>query len=209
MIKAEVNVTGTVKRNAGIRTDRNNNPYLSLLLTVCLPDAKRTNHSIDVFVSLPNARQEDVYTYTEGSRLTVNGSMDFRKKEEELQFYLTGNLVSIENVTDLDAIGGTMTFRGHLKKENVYEQKTDKNGHPYIVFSAYSSEKVGESFVSTWVNFMRFPEKDADISSILPDWMHPKAHVDIKGDLQVSSYGGTVRLSCRVRDIQEHVYVQQ
>ena len=144
MIKAEVNVTGTVKRNAGIRTDRNNNPYLSLILTVCLPDAKQTNHSIDVFVSLPNARQEDVYTYTEGSRLTVNGSMDFRKKEEELQFYLTGNLVSIENVTDLDAIGGTMTFRGHLKKENVYEQKTDKNGHPYIVFSAYSSEKVGE-----------------------------------------------------------------
>ena len=116
MIKAEVNVTGTVKRNAGIRTDRNNNPYLSLILTVCLPDAKQTNHSIDVFVSLPNARQEDVYTYTEGSRLTVNGSMDFRKKEEELQFYLTGNLVSIENVTDLDAIGGTMTFRGHLKK---------------------------------------------------------------------------------------------
>ena len=209
MIKAEVNVTGTVKRNAGIRTDRNNNPYLSLILTVFLPDAKQTNHSIDVFVSLPNARQEDVYTYTEGSRLTVNGSMDFRKKEEELQFYLTGNLVSIENVTDLDAIGGTMTFRGHLKKENVYEQKTDKNGHPYIVFSAYSSEKVGESFVSTWVNFMRFPEKDSDISSILPDWMRPKSHVDITGDLQVSSYGGTVRLSCRVRDIQEHVYVQQ
>ena len=209
MIKAEVNVTGTVKRNAGIRTDRNNNPYLSLLLTVCLPDAKQTNHSIDVFVSLPNARQEDVYTYTEGSRLTVNGSMDFRKKEEELQFYLTGNLVSIENVTDLDAIGGNMTFRGHLKKDNVYEQKTDKNGHPYTVFSAYSSEKVGESFVSTWVNFMRFPEKDADISSILPDWMRPKSHVDITGDLQVSSYGGTVRLSCRVRDIQEHVYVQQ
>ena len=209
MIKAEVNVTGTVKRNAGIRTDRNNNPYLSLILTVCLPDAKQTNHSIDVFVSLPNARQEDVYTYTEGSRLTVNGSMDFRKKEEELQFYLTGNLVSIENVTDLDAIGGTMTFRGHLKKENVYEQKTDKNGYPYIVFSAYSSEKVGESFVSTWVNFMRFPEKDADISSILPDWMRPKSHVDTTGALQVSSYGGTVRLSCRVRDIQEHVYVQQ
>ena len=209
MIKAEVNVTGTVKRNTGIRTDRNNDPYLSLIVTECLPDAKQTNHSIDVFVSLPNAHQEDVYTYTEGSRLTVNGSMDFRKKEEELQFYLTGNLVSIENVTDLDAIGGTMTFRGHLKKENVYEQKTDKNGHPYIVFSAYSSEKVGESFVSTWVNFMRFPEKDADISSILPDWMRPKSHVDITGDLQVSSYGGTVRLSCRVRDIQEHVYVQQ
>ena len=208
MIKAEVNVTGTVKRNAGIRTDRNNNPYLSLILTVCLPDAKQTNHSIDVLVSLPNAHQEDVATYTEGMRISVSGSLDIRKRGEELQFYLTGNLISTENVADLDAIGGTMTFRGHLKKENVYEEKSDKNGHPFIVFSAYSAEKVGESFVSTWVSFMRFPEKDADISTIIPDWMRSKAHVDITGDLHVSSFGGVVRLSCRVKDMQEHVYVQ-
>ena len=203
MIKAEVNVTGTVKRNTGIRTDRNNNPYMSLILTVCLPDAKQTNHSIDVFVSLPNARQEDVYTYTEGSRLTVNGSMDFRKKEEELQFYLTGNLVSIENVTDLDAIGGTMTFRGHLKKENVYEEKNDKNGNPFLVFSAYSSEKVGENFISTWVNFRRFPEKDASLDTIKPDWMLPKAHVSIRGDFQLEAYGGKIRISSRVKDMSK------
>ena len=208
MIKAEVNVTGTVKRNTGIRTDRNNDPYLSLIVTVCLPDAKQTNHSIDVFVSLPNAHQEDVATYTEGMRITISGSLDIRKRGEDLQFYLTGDMISAENVADLDAIGGTMTFRGHLKKENIYEEKTDKNGHPFIVFSAYSAEKVGDGFVSTWVNFMRFPEKDADISTIIPDWMRPKAHVDITGDLQVSSYGGAVRLSCRVKDMQEHVYVQ-
>ena len=55
---------------------------------------------------------------------------------------------------------------------------------------------------------MRFPEKDADISTIIPDWMRSKAHVDITGDLQVSSFGGVVRLSCRVKDMQEHVYVQ-
>ena len=208
MIKAEVNVTGTVKRSADIRTDRNNNPYLSFIMTVCLPDAKQTNHSIDVFVSLPNARQEDVATYTEGVRVTVSGSMDVRKKGEDLQFYLQANLIATENIADLDAISGTMTFRGHLKKENVYEQKTDKNGHPFIVFSAYSSEKVGDGFVSTWVNFMRFPEKDADINTIIPGWMQSKAHVDITGDLQVSSFGGAVRLSCRVKDMQEHVYVQ-
>ena len=175
MIKAEVKVTGTVKRNTGIRTDRNNDPYLSLIVTVCLPDAKQTNHSIDVFVSLPHACQEDVTTYREGVRLTVSGSMDIRKRGEDLQFYLTGDMISAENVADLDAIGGTMTFRGHLKKENIYEEKTDKN---------------------------------ADISTIIPDWMRPKAHVDITGDLQVSSYGGAVRLSCRVKDMQEHVYVQ-
>ena len=86
MIKAEVNVTGTVKRNAGIRTDRNNNPYLSLIMTVCLPDAKQTNHSIDVFVSLPNAHQGDVATYTEGMRITISGSMDTARRERNCSF---------------------------------------------------------------------------------------------------------------------------
>ena len=82
-----------------------------------------------MFVSLPNAHQEDVATYTEGMRISVSGSLDIRKRGEELQFYLTGNLISTENVADLDAIGGTMTFRGHLKKENVYDD--NRWTHPF------------------------------------------------------------------------------
>ena len=51
MIKAEANVIGTIKRSANIRTDKNNNPYLSFVMTVVLTDAKTTSKSIDVFVS--------------------------------------------------------------------------------------------------------------------------------------------------------------
>ena len=48
----------------------------------------------------------------------------------------------------------------------------------------------------------------SDDDTIIPDGMRWKAHVDISGDLQMSSFGGVVRLSCRVKDMQEHVYVQ-
>ena len=209
MIKAEANVTGTIKRGASIRTDKNNNPYLSFVMTVVLTDAKATSKSIDVFVSLPNARQEEAQSYVEGLRVIVNGNLDIRKKENNLNFYLTGNTITTQGVAELDTISGSLSFRGYLKKDNLYQQKADKNGHPFIVFSAYSLEKNGEEYLSTWVNFMRFPEKGAEVESIIPEWMRPKAHVDITGDLQVSSYNGVVRLSSRVKDMTEHINTQQ
>jgi len=209
MIKAEANVIGTIKRSASIRTDKNNNPYLSFVMTVVLTDAKTSSHSIDVFVSLPNAKQDEAQVYVEGLRVAISGDLDIRKKEENLNFYLTGNNVTTQNVAELDSISGSLSFRGYLKKENIYQQKTDKNGHPFVVFSAYSVDKNGQEFQSTWVNFMRFPEKDAGIESIIPEWMHSKAHVDITGELQVSSYNGVTRLSCRVKDMTEHINTQQ
>lgn len=209
MIKAEANVIGTIKRSVSIRTDKNNNPYLSFVMTVVLTDAKTSSHSIDVFVSLPNAKQDEAQVYVEGLRVAISGDLDIRKKEENLNFYLTGNNVTTQNVAELDSISGSLSFRGYLKKENIYQQKTDKNGHPFIVFSAYSVDKNGQEFQSTWVNFMRFPEKDAGIESIIPEWMHSKAHVDITGELQVSSYNGVTRLSCRVNDMTEHINTQQ
>lgn len=209
MIKAEANVVGTIKRSASIRTDKNNNPHLSFVMTVVLTDAKTASHSIDVFVSLPNAKQEEAQVYVEGLRVAVNGNLDIRKKDNSLNFYLTGNTVTTQNVAEMDSISGSLSFRGYLKKENIYQQKTDKNGHPFIVFSAYSVDKNGQVFQSTWVNFMRFPEKGADVESIIPEWLHSKAHVDITGELQVSSYNGVTRLSCHVKDMAEHINTQQ
>lgn len=208
MIKVEANVIGTIKRNASVRTDKNNRPYLSFIMSVRLPDAKAESKTIDVFVSFPEAQQDDMFLYSEGVRVSINGDMDIRKKDEELHFYLVGKTISTENVPELDALGGTLKFRGHLKKENVYEEKTGKKGNPFIVFSAFSSEKVGESFVCTWINFMRFPAKGETIESIKPEWMRSKAHVDISGDLQLSFFNGKLRLSCRVREMSEVVNVQ-
>ena len=205
MIRAEVNVIGTIKRSAGIRTDRNNIPYLSFPITVSLTDKTGTVNTIDVYVSLPNAQQSDLALFTENIRVAVSGTMDIRKKDDHLAFYLPARSVSLDGVAALDAVSGTMTFRGHLKKENIFDERTTKNGRPYLLFSAYSAEKVGTGFVSTWVTFMRFPEKEATIESVRPDWFAPRAHLDITGDLRLSFYKGTPSLSCIVREMSEHI----
>ena len=204
MIKAEVTITGTVRRSASIRTDRNNQPYVSFLMSVSLADGTGTK-DISVFVSLPQAQQSDLSLYTEGQRVSASGTMDIRRKDDALSFYLTARLVTVENVPTLDAISGTLSFRGYLKKENIFEERTSKNGRPYLLFSAYSSEKVGDGFVSTWVTFMRFPEKNATIESIIPEWLRPRAHVDITGDLRISFYKDAPSLSCIVREMTEHI----
>lgn len=205
MIKAEVKIIGTIKRGASIRTDKNNQPYLSFFVTMALPDAKATSNNIDAFVSYPKGQQSDVSVFSEGVRVAIQGTLDIRHKEGNLLFYLLAESVTTENVVELDAISGTLSFRGHLKKENVFEEKKDKNGNPYLVFSAYSAEKVGGGFVSTWVNFMRFPTKGASIDTIKPEWMRSKAHVLINGELQLSSYNSKVQLSCKVTDMSEYV----
>ncbi len=205
MIKAEVKIIGTIKKGASIRTDKNHQPYLSFIVTIALPDAKTTTNNVEAFVSYPKGQQGDVALFAEGVRVAIQGTMDVRHKDDKLLFYLAAESVTTEEVPDLDAITGTLSFRGHLKKERVYEEKSDKNGNPYLVFSAYSAEKVGETFVSTWVNFMRFPEKDASIDKVKPDWMRSKAHVSINGELQISSYNSKVQLSCKVMEMSEYV----
>lgn len=203
MIKAEVNVTGRITRNAMIRTDKSGKPYVAFAMAVCLPDAKNTTNEIVIFVSIPNGQQADLSIYTENTRVAIGGTLDVRKKDENLVFYLTANLLTTEGVADLDTITGELSFIGHLRNDKVCEEKIDKNGNPFLLFSAYSSEKNGDNFISTWVNFRRFPEKEASIETIKPDWMQPKAHVSIKGDFQLESYGGRIRISSRVMDMSQ------
>ena len=203
MIKAEVNVTGRITRNAMIRTDKSGKPYVAFAMAISLPDAKNTTNEVASFVSIANGQQTDLAIYTENTRVTISGTLDVRKKDDNLVLYLTANLLTTEGVTDLDTITGELSFIGHLRNDKVYEEKSDKNGNPFLVFSAYSSEKVGDDFVSTWVNFRRFPEKDAGIETIKPDWMLPKAHVSIKGDFQLESYGGKIRISSRIKNMSQ------
>ena len=189
MIRADVTAIGTIKRAATIRTDKNNQPYLSFIL------------DIELFVMDTKGKQSDISIYSEKKRVSVKGSMNIRTKGEELAYYINAESITTKEVAELDSIDGDLRFVGFLRKDKVCEEKTDRNGKPYLIFSAYSSEKVGDSFVNTWVNFRRFPEKDTGIETVKPEWMQPKAHVIIDGDLHLEYYGGKVRISSRVKDM--------
>ena len=207
MIKAEVNVIGTITRNAVVRTDKNNNPYLAFAMSVNLTSPfDQVITPLTVFVSVPDGKQEDLSLYTEDKRLVVNGSMDIHKKEDNLTFFLVAKHIATEAVAELDSISGTLTFRGHLKNDNVYEERTTKQGgKPFLRFSAYSAEKDGENCVSTWVNFIRFPDKDASLDTIKEPWMIAKAHVNIRGTLEIDVYKGKISINSRVLEISEYV----
>ena len=91
-----------------------------------------------------------------------------------------------------DSITGDIEFRGSLGSK--IETKTDKKGNPFCVFSAYSSEKNGESYDFTWVRFMHFGQSQQE-------WMQPKAGVNAKGDLQMSVYNDHLEIGCRVKEV--------
>lgn len=205
MIKAEVNLVGTVKKAATMRTDKNGKPYLSFVMSVNVQDGTEGSKEMEILVTMSNAKKNDVQTYVENRRLVVLGTLNIRHKGERLAFYLSANKLSTKDVGEQDSITGEMQFRGRLRNENVMEEKTDKKGNPYLTFSAFSSEKVDDNFVSTWVRFMRFPAKGENIESIKPDWMQPKARISVQGDLQVGIYNDTFRFNCIVKDMQEYI----
>ena len=206
MIKAEVKMVGTVKRSAAMRTDKDNNPYLSFVMTVSITDAKsKSSKDMDVLVSMTKAKKNDAALYTEGRRVVAQGKLDIRKKGEEYAFYLTASQLSAKDVPEQDEVAGEMQFRGRLKNNDVIEVKEDRKGNYYFVFSAYSTEKVGDDFVSIWVRFIRFPAKGEDIDDIKPDWMQPKERVSVTGDLEISVYNNIFRFTCIVRSLEEYV----
>lgn len=205
MIKAEVNVTGTIKKSAVVRTDKQGKPYIGFVLTTNLQNSQGETRSVDIYVNIPNGQQSELSHYIEGSRITVSGTMDVHRKDEDIVLFLEANLLSHENIGELDSISGIMSFRGHLRSEKVYEERTTKKGNPFLFFSAYSSEKVGEEFVSTWVNFMRFPVIDAGIETIKPEWMVGKAHVEIKGTFELQVFKGKLSIGSMVKEMNLYV----
>lgn len=89
MIKAEVNVIGTISRSAAVRTDKSGSAYLAFPLVVNLVNqSDQTTIPVTVYVTVPNGQQSDLALYTEGTRVAVNGTMDIHKKDDSLTFSL-------------------------------------------------------------------------------------------------------------------------
>ncbi len=205
MIKAEVNLVGTVKRGATMREDKNKKSYLSFVMAVNVTDGNENSKDMEIHIMYYNAKKSDLPLYVENRRIVAQGTLDIHKKGEDYIFYLSAKKLSVKDVSDEDAIVGELQFRGRLKNDDIMEEKIDKNGNPYIVFSAFSAEKVGDKLVSTWVRFMRFPAKGAGVETIKPDWMRPKAHLTVTGDLQVYVYNNVFRFTCIVKGMEEYV----
>lgn len=201
MIKVDATLVGTVKRGALLRNKDGKN-YLSYVLNVNVPAGEGSHKAMEVIMS----DKDTSSNYKEGSRLLVNGSLDIRKRDDELAFYLSSEKVTEKDVPAEDSIGGELKFRGRLKNDDVCETKEDKNGRTYLLFNGYSSEKVGENFTSIWFRFLYFPPKDADTSKLRPDWMKAKGRFSATGSFEVSVFKDEFNFSSVVKSMEEYVY---
>ena len=131
-----------------------------------------------------------------GTKVEMRGTLTFRKRSDNLYLNFHADAVDFTPASDKDNIEGNIEFRGTIGKQ--VEEKTDKKGGKYLVFSAFSTEKDGDAFAFTWVCFIRFSaEREA--------FLVPKTGITAKGKLELSAYLDKLNIACRVEELAEWV----
>lgn len=195
MIKCNVTICGTVSRAAQMRTNKEGKPFLTFGVNVVIPAKSGINKTIEISVAKDGGTNDELSQYAVGSRVEVVGILTFHKKGEALYFNMSATGINNFDAPSDDSVKGDIEFRGFLG--NKIESKTDKKGNPFLVFSAFSTEKNGEDFAFTWVRFMLFGQTQKD-------WMAPKAGIEAKGELQLGVFNDRLDITCRVSELKEY-----
>ena len=195
MIKCNVTVRGTVSEEGRNRNNYEGRPFYTVTLDVVIPADNGINKTVKVnvikdgFVPLFDAP-------TKGSRVEISGAMLIRRRNNEFVFQIQADDWKLDGVAADDAISGTMEFRGKVGKH--IEERSDKRGKPYLRFSAFSAEKVNDSFEYTWVNFLQF-------DAAAPEWLKTGVRIEAEGTLDINLYNDVLGLGCRVSSLKEYV----
>ena len=191
MIKCNVSVCGTVSKAAVVRNGKDGMPFTTYSVDVVVPAKKGINKTVMVSCIMDGDCAEAIVV---GNRIDVKGVLTFKKKDDNLYFNLKGIEVSQSAAENKDGIVGDMEFKGKVGKDIV--MKKDKNGKAFLMFSAFSAEKIGEEFAFTWVRFVRFSEEKEE-------WLQSKAAIEAKGELEISAYNDRLTLGCKVAELSQ------
>ena len=191
MIKCNVSVCGTVSKAAVVRNGKDGMPFTTYSVDVVVPAKKGINKTVMVSCIMDGDCAEAIVV---GNRIDVKGVLTFKKKDDNLYFNLKGVEVSQPAAESKDSIVGDMDFKGKVGKD--IDMKKDKNGKVFLMFSAFSAEKIGEEFVFTWVRFVRFVEEKEE-------WLQSKATIEAKGELEISVYNDRLNLGCKVAELSQ------
>ena len=182
---------GTVSKAAVVRNGKNGMPFTTYSIDVVVPAKKGINKTVMVSCIMDGDCAEAIVV---GNRIDVKGVLTFKKKDDNLYFNLKGIEVSQPAAESKDGIVGDMDFKGKVGKD--IDMKKDKNGKTFLMFSAFSAEKIGEEFAFTWVRFVRFVEEKEE-------WLQPKGTIEAKGDLEISVYNERLNLGCKVAELSQ------
>lgn len=190
MIKCNVTIIGTISRNGESKADKEGRPYISFGIQTVLSAKSGINKTIDISVTKDG--ESPTFDYANGTRVKIQGTLTFRKRDDNLYYNLSVSKVDF-NVSEEDSIKGTMSFRGTLGGKEILEKKGKKGS--YRIFDAFSSEKVDEnSYAYTWVHFV-------DFTSERPSWLLPKTGIDAEGELELSVFNDKENINCRVTSL--------
>ena len=191
MIKCNVSVCGTVSKAAVVRNGKDGMPFTTYSIDVVVPAKKGINKTVMVSCIMDGDCAEAIVV---GNRIDVKGVLTFKKKDDNLYFNLKGIEVSQPAAESKDGIVGDMDFKGKVGKD--IDMKKDKNGKTFLMFSAFSAEKIGEEFAFTWVRFVRFVKEKEE-------WLQSKATIEAKGELEISVYNDRLNLGCKVAELNQ------
>ena len=191
MIKCNVSVCGTVSKAAVVRNGKDGMPFTTYSVDVVIPAKSDINKTVIVSCIMDGDDSEGIVV---GNRIELKGVLTFKKKDDNLYFNLKGVEVSQPAAESKDSIVGDMDFKGKVGKD--IDMKKDKNGKAFLMFSAFSAEKIGEEYVFTWVRFVRFVEEKEE-------WLQSKAAIEAKGELEISVYNDRLNLGCKVAELNQ------
>ncbi len=194
MIKSNVTVIGTVTRSADIKNGRDGQLFISFGMHVRLEDGEESA-GLDISVAYDGDDEDALFT-NKGDRIKVQGVMTFKKMGDVTYYNLSAEKIK-HDVTEADAISGTLLFRGTLGAKGVTQRQGKKGAFRH--FDAYSAEKIGDDQYSyVWVHFVDFGD-DKRI------WLKPKSKIKAEGALELQVYREKVSINCRVEDLSEWV----
>ena len=200
MIKAEVNVIGTVSRTAVVRDGKEGTKFVTFGVSVVILAKSGINKTVEISVAKDYQLGDDIsLIQTKDNRVGLKGNITFRKKGDNLYLNMEASEINVAKPEDKDIIEGDMTFLG--KVGNKIEVKDSKNVKKFLSTSGFSTTKEGEEFEYTWVRFIQFEAEK-------PEWLVPKAGIEVKGKLELDVYNDKLDISCRVSELKEWVKQQ-
>lgn len=193
MIKCNVKVCGIINRAASVKQTVDGKNFVAFGMSVEVPSTKGDAVSVKISVAADSA---DAAALTQGRRVAVDGMLKIKgAAEKKTYFNLSAENIALDPVAE-SGISGEMEFRGVVCKD--IKTPTDKKGNRFLRFSAYSTDKVGDEFFSVFVRFVSFNEA-------IPSFIVPKAKIEAKGELRISTFNGNLDLNCKAVELKEYV----
>lgn len=193
MIKCNVKVCGIIHRAASVKHTADGKSFVAFGMSVDVPSTKGDVVPVIISVAADNA---DAAVLTQGRRVSVDGVLKIKgAAEKKTYFNLSAENIALDPVAE-SGISGEMEFRGVVCKD--IKTPTDKKGNRYLRFSAYSTDKIGDDFFSVFVRFVSFNEA-------IPSFIVPKAKIEAKGELRISTFNGNLDLNCKAVELKEYV----